>query len=93
MKFSKEYRAFLRSSLNKRNRERLTNHDFTIFSQNCIGGVILHELGLRFDTPTVNLWFSAPDFIRFLERPQHYASCEVKELETAAERGGIQSVF
>lgn len=78
---SKKYRAALRYQLNRRNRKHLINKDFTIISQNCVGGVMLHELGLRFDTPTVNLWFTAEDFIKILEHPRYYFSCEVRETE------------
>ena len=30
-------------------------------------GVLLHELGERFNSPTVNLFFGAEDYIKFLE--------------------------
>lgn len=29
----------------------------SIICNNCTGGVILHDLGLRFDTPTINTFF------------------------------------
>ena len=37
--------------------------DFTIISQNCIGGVFYHDMGLPFQSPTINLVFKAPDLI------------------------------
>lgn len=36
-------------------RLRLENSDITILSNNCIGGIIYHKLGLRFKSPTINL--------------------------------------
>lgn len=36
------------------------------------GGVVSHELGLRFNSPTVNLWFKPEEFIRFLSRLEYY---------------------
>ena len=43
----------------------LKNKDFTIISHNCVGGVIYHDLGLKFNTPTINLFFMAKDFIKY----------------------------
>lgn len=65
MKISKYYRAFLRTALNSENKKRLANRNFTILCNNCVGGVILHELGERFNSPTVNLFFGAEDYIKF----------------------------
>ena len=82
MKLSKTYRALLRHKLNLKNRKHLTNHDFTLIASNCVGGVILHELGLRFDTPTVNLWFESEDYIKFLENMSDYLQYELVEIQT-----------
>lgn len=35
-------------------------------------GVVSHELGLRFNSPTVNLWFKPSEFIEFLRRLDYY---------------------
>ena len=36
----------------------------SIICNNCTGGVILHDLDLKFDTPTINtLFYSADDFV------------------------------
>ena len=53
------------------------NKDFTIFSSNCIGGVISSELGVRFNSPFVNLWLNAKDYIKFLKNPQKYLNYEL----------------
>lgn len=89
MNFRRNYRAILRSGLNKKNRDRFHNKNLTIISQNCVGGVILHELGLRFNTPTVNLWFSAEDFIKILERPRYYFNHDIIEVESKMGGGRI----
>ena len=41
----------------KKKRLDLKNSDFTIISSNCLGGVISHKLGLKFMSPTVNLFY------------------------------------
>ena len=43
---------------------------------NCIGGVLAHDLGIRFNSPTVNLYMRAEDFIRFCENLPYYLSIE-----------------
>lgn len=64
--------GFNRNIINFYNRKRLKNRDFSIICNNCIGGFILHDLGLRFLTPTINLFISAEDFIKFVENLDYY---------------------
>ena len=47
-KVKQKYRSILRSSRDKENRNRLSNENITIISANCVGGVIYHDLGLKF---------------------------------------------
>jgi uncharacterized protein (DUF1919 family) len=54
-----------RPRVNIANRRRLSNQSPTIISSNCIGGVILHDLGLPFLTPTINMFMSTHDFVKF----------------------------
>ena len=47
---------------------------------NCLGGIITHNLGQRFNSPTVNLWFNAPDFVKFCKKLRYYTfECEIQE--------------
>lgn len=48
----------------RRIRRQIPDHDFTVLSQNCIGGVLYHDLGAPFLSPTVNLFIPAKDFLR-----------------------------
>lgn len=80
---TKKYRSILRMGLNRKNREKLENKDFTILSSNCVGGVILHELGKRFDTPTINLYFSAGDYLKFIGNLKHYLNCKLTETDSS----------
>ena len=45
MKISKYYRAFLRKKLNIQNQNRLTNKDFSILCNNCVGGGHTSRIG------------------------------------------------
>ena len=82
MKISKYYRSFLRLPLNLANRKKLNNRDFSILCNNCVGGVISHELGQRFNSPTVNLFMSSEDYIKFLTRLTYYISVPIEEISS-----------
>ena len=57
---------------NRIDRLRLTNRNFTIFACNCAAGCMYHDLGLPFDSPTINLYIYPEDYLRFLKNPQYY---------------------
>ena len=58
----------------KRLRKKLHNKDFTLISNNCNGCILLHELGLKFNSQFVNLFLSAEDYIKYLENFDYYNS-------------------
>lgn len=65
---------------NRRRKSELDNSNFTIISSNCIGGVIYHKLGLKFLSPTINLWFKPKDYLKFLNNLDYYlTSADLKE--------------
>lgn len=39
--------------------KKIINSDVTIISNNCTGGIMYHDLGLRFCSPTINLYFAS----------------------------------
>lgn len=71
----------LRKIYKKINILRLKNKDFSIIASNCNGAFILHDLGLRFNSPFVNLWIKPDDFIKFLKNIHHYLECELSFTE------------
>lgn len=81
-KIKQKYRSILRSSRDKENRNRLRNENITIISANCVGGVIYHDLGLKFNSPTVNLYFNASDYVKFVSNLTYYLQCELKEIDS-----------
>lgn len=50
----------------------LKDNEITILSQNCIGGVVSHTFNMPFNTPTVNMFFSAGDFLKLCENLDYY---------------------
>ena len=67
-KINKIYRRILRMHMDKEYQRKIKNKDCSIISMNCVGGMVSHELGLRFNSPTVNLWFTPKEFIKFLSQ-------------------------
>lgn len=51
------------------------------------GGVIYNSLGHKFLSPTINLYFEAEDYLKFLQRPWIYTSDDTifREIEDADE--------
>ena len=71
----------MRRIIDRRNRRKLKNRDFSLFSSNCNGACICHDLGLQFRSPFVNLWLTAEDFVKLLEAPKEYLSAPLEFLE------------
>lgn len=60
-------------------RKRLINKNPTILANNCNGTFIYKDLGLKFNSPTINLFMSISDFVKFVGNLEHYLSLEVEE--------------
>lgn len=48
--------------------------DITLFSQNCIGGIMYHDNEAKFLSPTVNLFMMPSDFLKFVNNYERYLS-------------------
>ncbi len=57
------------------------NHNMTIISRDCIGGVIYNQYGLKFLSPTINLFMSMPDFNYFCLYLKEYIECDLSEID------------
>lgn len=57
-----------------RNRRQLRHTDFSIIANNCWAGFAYQEFGLKYNTPTVGLFITDIDYIKFLERLDYYLS-------------------
>lgn len=76
------FNEFFRLFINKKNKQRLNNHsDFSVLSNNCYGAIILHDLGLRFNSPFVNLWIKPKDFIKYLKNIDYYTNCKLEFIQ------------
>lgn len=68
----------LRKEVNLKNIGRLINKDFSLIASNCNGAFILHDLGLRFNSPTVNLFLYPADFIKYVKKLKYYSSLKLE---------------
>lgn len=70
------FRDARRDSINRVNRQKLKNTDFSLLSSNCNGGVMCHDLGVQFRSQFINLWMYCNDFIRYLNNLDYYNSID-----------------
>lgn len=66
-------------------RKRLKNKSVSIISNNCIGGILYHDLGLKFNSPTINTLIYGDEFIEFINNLKEYMNCELVYDETSKE--------
>lgn len=59
-------------------RNELTNKTPTFLCPNCIGGLLFHDLGLQFRSPTVNLMMYQTDFLKFVLHMDDYLGHELQ---------------
>lgn len=63
-------------------RTHLKENNFSIICSSCIGGVIYNRLGKQFLSPTINLFFTQSDFIKFSVNLKYYLSLDLKFIKT-----------
>ena len=61
-------------------RNKVTNKDFTLIARDCVGGILYHQLGLKFLSPTINLFFIPEEFNFFCLNLKEYMAGELEEL-------------
>lgn len=68
----------------KKIRKTFQNKSLSVFSSNCVGCLMLHDLGVAFNSPFVNLFINAKDYIKYLLDPQKYNEMTFREVESQA---------
>ena len=58
-------------------KKQLKAKNFTVISQNCIGGVLYHDLGMQFLSPTINTFIPEPGFVKLVLNLRHYMEQEL----------------
>lgn len=87
----KAYLRFQHDRINKKNLKRFnsmngTNRQITIIANNCIGGFIYHYLGLRFESPTINLFILPKDYIKMLKDFKKFFDPDAPIIEVKSEK-------
>ena len=65
-----------KSRIDKKRRIAFTNSGVSIISMNCTGGILYHDLGQEFLSPTINMFIKARDFIKLCENLEYYLSID-----------------
>lgn len=60
----------------------LSNKKPTIFSNDCIAGVLMKNYELPCNSPMVNCAMFPNDYVRYLKNIRHYMKCELVEIES-----------
>ena len=67
--------------INKNKWSNLKADRLVIVASDCTGGMLYHDLKKEFMSPTINLFFSATDYIKFLKNPYFYFNMEMEEIK------------
>lgn len=58
-------------------RKEINNTDFSLFCNNCVGGLFYHDLGLKFTVPTINLIIKPSQYIKFISNLNKYKDADL----------------
>lgn len=75
-------REIIEKNYQRKLRKRIKNKDFSIICPNCIGGLIYHRLGLKFLSPTINLWMYQYDYLKFVLDLKKYISLDLEFIKS-----------
>lgn len=75
-------REIIEKNYQRKLRKRIKNKDFSIICSNCIGGIIYNRLGLKFLSPTINLWMYQYDYLKFVLDLKKYISLDLEFIES-----------
>lgn len=73
-----KFRRFYINKTAKIRRKNIYSDDFTIISNNCWAGFIYQSYNLKYNSPTIGLFFMAEDYIKFLKDIKRYMYMSIK---------------
>lgn len=76
---------------NSSSRIRLKNKNFSLISNDCVGGCVAKDLRVKMNSPTRNFYFNADDFIKFCKNLDYYLGLQ-PELYTGHGGGVILNI-
>ena len=66
----------------KKRKRKIKNTTLSVFASNCVGACVLHDLGIKFNSPFVNLYLDAKDYIKYLHDPDKYNKMDFEKIES-----------
>lgn len=70
----------------RRLRRRVRARDFTLITNNCIGGLLYNQLGMRFLSPTINIAMGDEDYIAFCKDLRYYTACPLCDVSAESKK-------
>lgn len=89
LKLGGRLNKWLRPRRMRKLQKRLQNRDFSLLCNNCNGGVICHDLGLEFKSPTVNMFFYGDHFFKFCENFEFYMAQQLRPCQDPLKKPDI----
>lgn len=81
-KILKEIRLRINKFGSSYRRKKLKIKNPTIISNNCWAGIVSQYLGIKYYTPTIELYFFSEEYIKFLERFDYYIKQKLEIIDT-----------
>lgn len=86
MNFINKLLALLTNITAKKRKALLTNTDFSIISNNCVGSLMYRLLNLKYTSPTINVIIDRKYFMDFCYHLKEYCSVDMHELDKNAKK-------
>ncbi len=59
---------------------KLKNKNFSIICNDCCGGCIYNDIGMKFFSPTINLYINNLDFLNYIKYIKKYNTLDIQEI-------------
>ena len=73
--------SYPRKCYYKKYQKRLKNKSPSLITSDCLGGIIYHNLGLKFMSPTINLYIEPKEFVTFVHNLKGFMESDVIEIK------------
>ena len=82
-KYIKKFLLLLNKFNSKKRNKKFKTTDFSIISNNCYAGIVYQHYGLKYNTPTIGLYFYSKEYIKFLKNFDYYIKQELKFIKAS----------
>lgn len=78
-------RVFLHPAFDLQRWVQVKESRVSLISNNCWGGYTYHSMGLKFDSPFINMFLREENYLKLLENFEHYMQCPILLVEQCYE--------